>query len=323
MAVRAQDPRPAAALAHIADPALRAAYEHCRRLHARYGRTYYLATSLLPPQRRPHIWALYAFARHSDELVDDPGGPDVEGFDAWRSVAAQALRSSRPPHPLADPILSATWHTAQAYDLHSDLFEEFLAAMTMDLSVRRYPTWSDLRGYMRGSAAVIGELTAPVLGVSSPDALRHAGWLGEAFQLTNFIRDVGEDLGRGRIYLPMEDLRATGVDEADLVAAVRDRRPSTAVRRLLAFEVARAQELYDLAEPGLAMVDAPSRSCLQAAFLLYREILDLARGNDFDVFAGRLRVPTWRRGVVAAQMLIDPARPVPPRVAAAGTTPSR
>ena len=132
--------------------------------------------------------------------------------------------------------------------------------MRMDITVDRYATWEDLRGYMRGSAAVIGEMMAPLLGAAGPDAMRRAGVLGEAFQLTNFIRDVAEDLDRGRIYLPLEDLERFGVSEDDLRRARVTGQPSPAVRALLDFEVRRALELYEDARPGLAMVDTAEQA---------------------------------------------------------------
>ena len=167
--------------------------------------------------------------------------------------------------------------------------------MAMDLTTSRYATWEDLRGYMRGSAAVIGELMAPLLGARGPEALARAAMLGEAFQLTNFIRDVGEDHTRGRIYLPQADLARFGVSEAMLATAVRTEVPSPQVRSLVAFEVRRAVNLYTAAKPGLRMVDARSRPGLEMAFRLYRRILYRVIASDFNVFAGRLVVPRWQR----------------------------
>ena len=285
-------------------PHMAAAYEECRRIHAAHGRTYYLATRLLPRHRRPDVWALYAFARVSDELVDAPSAqpPDPAILLAWREQAMAALENSSGPDPVAQPVLAATWHTMHTFGLEPGLLREFLDSMVMDLTVSRYATWEELRGYMRGSAAVIGELMAPVLGSSGPDALIHAAALGEAFQLTNFIRDVGEDLDRGRIYLPLADLARFGVTEDQLGEAVRTRVPSPQVRSLIAFEVRRAFDLYAAALPGLSLVDARSRPCLEAAFTLYRRILHRVIANDFNVFEGRLVVPTWQRLVTAAHV---------------------
>jgi phytoene synthase len=179
--------------------------------------------------------------------------------------------------------------------LEPELLAEFLDAMVTDLTVSRYATWHDLRGYMRGSAAVIGELMVPLLGASGPDALTRAAALGEAFQLTNFIRDVSEDHGRGRIYLPLADLARFGVSETMLALAVRTGVPSRQVRSLIAFEVRRAIDLYDRARPGLKLVDARSQPCLEAAFTLYRRILHRVIANDFNVFERRLVVPAWQR----------------------------
>lgn len=278
-------------------PELAAAYEQCRRIHAAHGRTYYLATRLLPRDRRPDVWALYAFARVSDELVD---GPDAQRTNPtplleWREQAMAAMRSASPPNPAAQPVLAATWHTMRAFGLEADLLQEFLDSMVMDLTVSRYATWDELRGYMRGSAAVIGELMAPLLGAHGPDALLRAGALGEAFQLTNFIRDVGEDHGRNRIYLPQADMARFDVSEDLLADAVRTSTPSPQVRSLVAFEVRRAVNLYATARPGLRMVDVRSRPCLEAAFTLYKRILRGVIANDFNVFERRITVPTWQR----------------------------
>ncbi len=282
------------------DPAMAAAYEHCRRVHAEHGRTYYLATRLLPAPARPHVWALYAFARTADEIVDSPSGPDPSALPDWAAAAMRTLRAPNPPHPLVDPLLAATWTTMRTYDLDPGLLEEFLGSMTMDLTVRRYATWDDLLTYMRGSAAVIGELMAPVLGAHGADALHRAGALGEAFQLTNFIRDVSEDFHRGRIYLPLADLERHEVSESLLESAVRRGEPDPRVRALVAFEVARARDLYTVARPGLDLVARSSRPCLEAAYRLYGGILDEVERHEHNVFAGRIRVPRRRRLATAA-----------------------
>jgi len=199
-------------------------------------------------------------------------------------------------------VLSATWHTMRAVGLDPDLLQEFLDSMVMDLTISRYATWQDLRGYMRGSAAVIGELMAPLLGARGPEALGHAAALGEAFQLTNFIRDIGEDHGRGRIYLPQADLARFGVSEDLLAQAVHSGVPSAPVRSLVAFEVRRAVDLYVTARPGLTMVDSRSQPCLELAFTLYRRILHRVISNDFNVFEARLAVPRWQRLATAGHV---------------------
>ena len=167
-------PLPSLAMSAPAAP-LDAAYEQCRLIHAEHGRTYYLATRLLPRARRPHVWALYAFARVADELVDDLEAPDPDALVTWSRTAMTVLESPQPPETGRDPVLAATWHTVRHLGLEPVLFEEFLTSMQMDITVDRYATWEDLRGYMRGSAAVIGEMMAPLLGAAGPDAMRRAG----------------------------------------------------------------------------------------------------------------------------------------------------
>jgi phytoene synthase len=282
-------------------PDLAAAYERCRQIHAAHGRTFYLATLLLPRDRRPDVWALYAFARVADELVDAPTSPDPAALLAWRDQAMATMRSESEPDP-GQPVLTATWHAMRAFGLSPELLQEFLNSMVMDLTISRYATWADLRGYMRGSAAVIGELMAPLLGAQGPDALGRAAALGEAFQLTNFIRDIGEDHARGRIYLPQSDLARFGVDEAMLAQAVHTGVPSPQVRSLVAFEVRRGLNLYVVAKPGLGMVDSRSRPCLELAFTLYRRILHRVIDNDFNVFERRLAVPSWQRLATAGHV---------------------
>lgn len=280
---------------------LGAAYRTCRAINAAHGRSFYRATSLLPPRRRPHVWALYAVARRSDDLVDAPavGADPAMSLSQWEIAVAEAVRGDS---EISDPVLRALRHTVRTYGIPKQLFGEFFASMRRDLTTTRYATWDDLCGYMRGSAAAIGEMTAPILG-SGPAGLPHAAALGEAFQLTNFIRDIAEDWQRGRIYLPLQDLRAVGCTEEDLGTCVATGTSSTPLRRLVQREIARARTLYDAAEPGLAEVDPVVRPCLRAAFALYGEILREIERRDFEVCRDRVIVPPARRAAVVATAL--------------------
>lgn len=286
--------------AGIDDPELRASYELCRRLAAEHGKTYYLATWLLPPAKRPHVWALYGFARWADEFVDSMANPDPEGLLVWGKQALDDLVQGQSD----DPVVKATAHTVRTLNLDVELFETFLASMRMDITVTAYPTFADLQHYTRGSAMVIGLMMLPVLGPLSPAATQPAEALGEAFQLTNFIRDVPEDLARGRVYLPQEDLDRYCVTRADLARGV----VTEPVRRLLAFEVDRTRALYDQARPGVALVEPASRPCLRTAIELYGGILDEVERAGYDVFHGRLAVPNRRRAAVALPAWISSLR---------------
>jgi phytoene synthase len=285
--------------AGITDPWLRQAYEIARELNARHGRTYYLSALLLPPDRRPHVYALYGFARWADELIDSLDAPDPEGLVTWSERALHDLRAGSS----GDPVVAAAAHTARVLDLDIGLFEDFLAAMRQDIDTTGYATYADLRRYMWGSASVIGLMMLPVLGPLTPDAREPAIALGEAFQLSNFVRDVGEDLLRGRVYLPQEDLDRFAVTRADLQAGV----VTEGVRGLLAFEVARTRALYDVARRGVPMVRPESRPCLQTAIALYGGILDEVEAADYQVLRQRVSVPNRRRAAVALPGLLRAA----------------
>ncbi|MBA3745141.1 phytoene/squalene synthase family protein [Sporichthya sp.] len=284
--------------AGITDPRLRASYLRCQELHARYGRTYYLATLLLPPARRPHVWALYGFARHADEIVDDVSGAQAqraEHFEAWSTARLAEFERGHSD----DEVGRAAVHTARTWDIPPAHTEAFLAAMRADLTVATYPRFDDLLTYMHGSAAVIGLQMLPLLRPADPEAAAEpARALGIAFQLTNFLRDVGEDLGRGRLYLPAEDLAAHGVTRADLERGEH----SDAIRDLMAFQVTRARSWYAAAAPGVAMLHPDSRACIQAATRLYGGILKEIEANDYRVLDRRARVglPTRLRVGVGA-----------------------
>jgi phytoene synthase len=193
-----------------------------------------------------------------------------------------------------DEVLKAVVHTVRAFGLDVDCFARFLRSMTMDLSVTGYETFDDLLDYMDGSAAVIGEMMLPILEPRSPAAVTHARDLGIAFQLTNFLRDVGEDLERGRVYIPQEDLRKFDVDP-------RRRAATPDWQALMAFEIQRTREYYASADLGIPMLPRSSARCIRSARCLYSEILDRIDQSNGDVFRTRARVPTVRKLWVVAR----------------------
>lgn len=279
--------------AGITDPALRAGYRLCRSLNARHGRTYYLATLLLPASRRPYVHALYGFARYADDIVDVSGDP--ASFPAWREDVLAELDWGA----TSDPVRRALLDTVTRWQIPHSYVAEFLDAMAADLTVTGYATYDDLVRYMWGSAAVIGLEMLPILGraddsVAWDELEMRAIDLAYAFQLTNFIRDVGEDLRRGRVYLPQESLDQFGVDRDRL----RRGRVDEPIRNLLAWEIERARRLYRRAETGIDQVHASARDCLRTAQRLYEGILDEIERSDYDVFSRRVSVGMVRRGTV-------------------------
>jgi phytoene synthase len=295
--------------AGIIEPELRTAYEACRRLHARHGRTYYLATRLLPAGTRPFVHALYGFARYADEIVDDMAAgltPQQRADELGRwgdQVLADLDRGQS-----EDPIAMALVDTATRFAIPSEHFADFLTSMRMDLTVTDYPTFADLQVYVHGSAAVIGREMVHVLGTVEPadlpEALQRADDLGVAFQLANFIRDVGEDLQRGRVYLPADELAAFSVSRADL-----ERRVVTPqVRLALEAQIRRVRRLQASAEPGIALLRPEARPCIRAASELYCGIVDAVEALDYDIFERRATVGPTRRLRVAGAAWVDAVR---------------
>ncbi|MDN5747869.1 MAG: phytoene/squalene synthase family protein, partial [Pseudonocardia sp.] len=277
--------------AGITDPSLRAAYATSRALNAEHGRTYFLATRLLPPERRPAVHALYGFARYADEIVDDLGDDrPAEDKAAELDALTKDLVSALNGGPAAHPVLAALADTARRHGIDHRHFTDFMASMRMDTHVTDYPTDADLAVYVHGSAAVIGLQMLPVLGATVPLAQGEAPAtaLGVAFQLTNFLRDVGEDLDRGRVYLPADELAAFGVDRELLTWSRRHRRPDARVRRALAHLVARTRATYRRAAPGIDLLEPPSRACVGCAFTLYQGILDEIERCEYAVLCRRV-----------------------------------
>jgi phytoene synthase len=287
------------------DPDLLTAYERCRALHRKHGRTYYLATRLLPRHKRRHVHALYGFTRYADEIVDSGGGGDRgRRLREWSRRFTAGLHGE----PVKDPLLPAVLHTIETFDLDREDFALFLRSMEMDLTIDGYPDYRDLLSYMEGSAAAVGTMMLPILGARDRAAAREpARQLGFAFQLTNFIRDVAEDLDRGRVYLPSADLDRFGVSRAQLCR----RELTPAVRDLIKYEIAIARSHYEAAAPGVTMLDPASQACVRTAFHLYAGILDEVEKADYDVFRRRARVPALTRLRVAARCLSTrPGTPV-------------
>ena len=282
--------------AGIADPRLRASYAECKRLNALHGKTYFLATMLLPKAKRPFVHALYGFARFADEIVDDLASQlsteeKAQALSSWGNKVLKDLRRGSSE----DLVGGALIDTVNRFGIPHEYFEAFLHSMTMDLTVQEYETFDDLMEYVYGSAAVIGLEMAPILGFSDVAALESAKKLGIAFQLANFIRDVDEDLDRGRIYLPIQELALHGVTREMFEARV----VTPQIIDALKFQIARVRELQAQAAPGIALLNATSRPCIEAASQLYCGIVDEVEKIDYDIFNRRAKTSTIRRLRVA------------------------
>ena len=272
--------------AGITDPDLRASYEECKRLNALHGKTYYLATLLLPKAKRPFVHALYGFARYADEIVDDLASElsveeKAEVLSNWgNGVLADLKKGTSQDH-----VGRALIDTVNRFDIPHEHFEAFLHSMTMDLTVQEYESYEDLIEYVYGSAAVIGLEMVPILGPLHNDAFEAAKKLGIAFQLANFIRDVDEDLDRGRVYLPLKELGQFGVTREML----EERVLTAEIIEALKFQIARVRQLQAEAAPGIAMLEASSRPCIEAASTLYCGIVDEVEKIGYDIFNHRAK----------------------------------
>ena len=291
--------------AGILDRDLRTSYQECKRLNSLHGKTYYLATLLLPKAKRPHVHALYGFARYADEIVDDLQSTlsineKSEILKTWGDgVLADIRRGTSEDH-----VGRALVNTVHKYEIPIEYFEAFLHSMAMDLSITSYQNYNDLMEYVYGSAAVIGLEMVPILGATSPLAFEAAEKLGVAFQLANFIRDIGEDLDRGRIYIPLDELAAFGVSPQ----ALQGRKLTPEIISALKFQIERVRRLQKEAEVGISLLDPASRPCITAASKLYCGIVDEVEEINFDIFNQRARTSTRRRLRVALPAYLQAIR---------------
>lgn len=274
-------------------------YRLCAELTRRHGTTYYWGAAVLPVAQRRHVHAVYALCRLADDIVDDDGATQGAAVPATAALLEDFRRrfvQAVDDGGSTDPVLAAVAASVNEVGIDPECFDRFFGAMAQDLDTTSYRSWDDLLGYMEGSAAVIGEMMLPVLRPTDPAAYEPARSLGLAFQLTNFLRDVPEDLDRSRVYLPQEDLERFGADPSA-------RRVTPEWRELMRFEIARNRELYRHADEGLAYLPGAAERCVRTARVLYSGILDRIEAADYDVFSSRVRVPTWRKAAVAASAL--------------------
>jgi phytoene synthase len=268
-------------------------FQYCQSVARRQAKNFYYSFLVLPPAKRAALCAVYAFMRYCDDIADSPGAPATKAgyLDAWSGALDAAMRGDCGE----SLILPAFRATVERYEIPPRLFQELITGARMDLTVRRYATFGELREYCYRVASVVGLVCIRIFGFEGePDA--YAEQLGIAFQLTNILRDIPEDAAMGRIYLPQEDLKAFDYTEEELLAGVVDDH----FLRLVAFEARRAREFYDQAQPLLPMLHPSSRPCLAAMIGIYGGILDRIERQGYNVFAARARLSTWRKLEVAA-----------------------
>ncbi len=277
------------------------AYELCRQITAEYAKTFYLGTLLMPREKSKAIWAIYAWCRLTDELVDGAKAKYTtnETLAEWE----QQLESVFSGEPI-DNTDVALVDTIQRFPMDIQPFRDMIAGQRMDLLYNRYQTFEDLKLYCYRVAGTVGLMSNAVLGIGKPQSFvpwekaktlyiptEEAVALGIAMQLTNILRDVGEDAQRDRIYLPLEDLQAFDYTEQDLFNGVVDER----WKALMRFQIERARDYYHQAEAGIRYLIRDSRLPVWASLMLYQGILDAIEKNDYDVFNYRAFVPKYKK----------------------------
>ncbi len=264
------------------------AYRYCDEVIAVHSRSFHMATSLLSPDKRRAVRALYAFCRVSDNIVEGPQGDVKATLAAWRQRALS-------PQPPSDDLIAIAWADARLrYRIPRRYVEQLIEGVARDLPAacgqrsQRYRTFEDLAAYAYGVASTVGLMSMHIIGFSGPRAIPYAIKLGVALQLTNILRDVGEDWRVGRLYLPTEELAAFGLTETD----VNNGRVDERWRAFARFQIERNRRLYAEAWPGIAMLSQEGRFAAAAAGELYRAILDDIEAHDYDVFNRRAHVGT-------------------------------
>lgn len=261
------------------------AYAHCAIVTAHHSRSFYRASSFLPREKRRAVRALYAFCRVTDDIVDCPDCNARQSLSVWRHSALAA-------EPPIDDLVAIAWTDArQRYHIPQQLAEQLIDGVARDLDQTRYATFAELTEYAYGVASTVGLMSMRIIGYRSAAAIQYAIKLGVALQLTNILRDVGEDWRAGRVYLPADELAAFGLSEADVARGQVDDR----WRAFMRFQIERNRRLYAEAWPGIELLNEDGRFAIAAAGELYRRILDDIEAHDYDVFTRRAHVSAPRK----------------------------
>lgn len=268
------------------DHTLQKAYQQCSRVTAQHSKSFYMASALLPEEKRAAVRALYAFCRTVDDIVDEQEGEDREArLEYWRDVS----RSANAPDD--NPVAAAWADTLVRYHIPRHYALQLIDGVQRDLLQSRYPHFEDLSTYCYGVASTVGLMSMYIIGFRSSEAVPYAIKLGVALQMTNILRDVAEDHERGRVYLPVDEMEAFGITEQDLAAGQASER----WHKFMRFQVERTRQLYAEAWPGIQMLEREGQMAIGAASSLYQGILDVIERNNYDVFRGRASLSAWEK----------------------------
>ncbi len=294
-------------ISELDDEKLRIAYSHCRSITRKHAKTFYMATRFLPNYKQRSIFAIYGLCRYLDDLVDEAEDlihhkqishlEVLERLDEFRVKLVNTYRGAEQN----DPILVAFSDTLNKFNISIDLPLTLLQGVKMDLEKSRYETFDELYEYSYKVASVVGLMTSEVFGYDNPKAINHAVDLGIAMQLTNILRDVGEDLAKNRIYLPNEDLELFDITESELF----EKKVTDKFINLMNFQIERAQKYYQSADKGIEMLSKDSRLPVMLARENYSRILNKIRENEYDVFYNRAFLNSTEKLYILPRVMVN------------------
>lgn len=280
------------------------AYRYCQETTRTHAKSFYFCAHFLPPAKRRAIYAVYALCRHIDDEVDEAGVRDEAGARAaverWRHELQSVYRGEE-ASSASSPVLVAWRDMLKTYPIAEELPLDLMRGVLMDTYQKRYATWDELRVYCYRVASVVGLMSSEIFGYREPVTLKYAEALGLAMQLTNILRDVGEDLVLDRIYLPQDDLAGFGVTESALARG----EVTENFRALMRFEIARARAFYGEAEKGIPLLGGDARFTVLLAARLYGRILDEIERADFDVFTRRAHLTLFGKMRAAPRVWLE------------------
>jgi phytoene synthase len=270
-------------------------YQYCLKVARSRAKNFYYSFVLLSSQQRKAMCAIYAFMRYCDDLSDEPGA-SRDGIERWKAEMEEALQGRFSEHP----VWPAFHHTVRRFGIPHEYFRQMIDGVTSDLEPRRFETFDELYHYCYQVASVVGLTILHIFGFDTRSALPLAEKCGVAFQLTNILRDIREDAGLGRIYIPGEDLRRFGVSEEDLRSGNR----SAAFVQLMRFEAARARGYYNESALLLDLIHPRSRSSLWALISIYSRLLERIEATNYDVFSQRVRLSLFEKSWIVVRAMV-------------------
>ncbi len=264
---------------------LESSYDYCKTITSIHSKSFFMASGLLPREKRNAVRALYAFCRTSDDIIDHQGHKAEEDLKIWRIRGMQSVPRAN------DPVSIAWADTRKKFNIPSKYAHQLLDGVCNDIRVNRYNNFSELAEYCYSVASTVGLMSMYIIGFKDESAIRYAIKLGVALQLTNILRDIAEDYQMGRVYLPQDELRRFGITEKHLRDGINDSK----WRSFMKFQIARARIIYEEAWPGIMLLDPSGRLPIAAAATFYKGILTKIEENDYDVFSQRAHLNKWEK----------------------------